>query len=215
MTTQIAKRQVADDILERVQLNDDVFFLDLTSIDFKDSPYTALAADRVIMVDSGAGVVEILLPALAGVTNGHDLTVKDFVGNAATHNIIINPSGSETIDGSSFSAVLSTNHDLIRLVKTASDWSRMESDSVAVENSTLVGMGLTVVTSDFTLVPSIMSPSGVLFPEAAPLQDVEFTAITADFTMVPKTIRSGTLFPEAASSQDVEITAVTSDYTDV
>ncbi len=68
------------------------------NIAFADSPYTVLASDRVLYVDTSGGAITINLQPAAG-RGGIPLTVKDVSGNAAANNISIVRNGAETIDG--------------------------------------------------------------------------------------------------------------------
>lgn len=61
------------------------------------SPYTPLATDTTLYVDSSAGPVQILL-RLAAERGGVPITVKDVGGAAYTKNITITPNGAETIE---------------------------------------------------------------------------------------------------------------------
>lgn len=62
------------------------------------SPYTPLATDRILLVDTSVAPVTISL-SLAAARLGNDLVIKDATGNAATNNITINRGGAELIDG--------------------------------------------------------------------------------------------------------------------
>lgn len=68
-----------------------------TPITFAMSPYTVLATDRILLVNTSAGAVTInMMPAAA--RNGLDLEIKDDTGNAATNAISVVANGAETID---------------------------------------------------------------------------------------------------------------------
>jgi len=69
-----------------------------TTVTNAQSPYTVLATDTVILADTTSGTVVLNLGA-ASARNGQTLKIKDYKGNAATNNITINRSGSDTIDG--------------------------------------------------------------------------------------------------------------------
>jgi hypothetical protein len=83
-----------------------------TAVNFAMSPYTVVAADRVLLVDTAGGAITIKMMAAAA-RNGLDLTIKDDTGHAAGANamsVVMN--GAETTDGlapypidSNFSAV--------------------------------------------------------------------------------------------------------------
>jgi hypothetical protein len=141
MATQIAKRQIRSDILERTQLNDDVYLRDLTPIDDTDSPYTVLTTDEVLLVDTTTAAVTVNLPAIAGLPDGMKLVIKDSGGNAATNSITVDPNASETIDGSTTPIVLSTAYDLITLVKVSTGWLRFDSDGTSSIEEITLGLG--------------------------------------------------------------------------
>lgn len=69
-----------------------------TNINFGMSPYTVLAADTVLYVDTSGGAVEIRLQAALD-RAGVPISIKDVTGNAAANNITLTPNGAETIDG--------------------------------------------------------------------------------------------------------------------
>jgi len=64
-----------------------------------DAAHTADATDYIIAYTALTAVRTVALPAVATAGNGREYVIKDESGDAATHNIIINPSGAETIDG--------------------------------------------------------------------------------------------------------------------
>lgn len=69
-----------------------------TEITFASSPYTVLAGDTLIWVNTSGGAVEIDLPT--GVSRiGVPLQIKDISGNALANNITLDPQAAETIDG--------------------------------------------------------------------------------------------------------------------
>jgi hypothetical protein len=68
-----------------------------TAVNAAASPYTVLASDTVLYVDSSAGPVNILLQASAD-RLGVPLVVKDVGGAANTNNITLTPNGAETLD---------------------------------------------------------------------------------------------------------------------
>ena len=72
------------------------------------SPYTVLASDCYIGVNSAGGAVELDLPAAA---TGRILHIKDEGAAAATNNITIDPNTTEQIDsgGAGTALVMSTN----------------------------------------------------------------------------------------------------------
>lgn len=61
------------------------------------SPYTVLATDRVLLVNTSGGPITInMLPAAL---HPFTLEIKDDTGNAAANPITVVPNGAETIDG--------------------------------------------------------------------------------------------------------------------
>lgn len=61
------------------------------------SPYTPLASDTLLMVDTSAGSVTIAM--LLAATRTLDLEIKDATGNAAANPISVTFSGGESADG--------------------------------------------------------------------------------------------------------------------
>jgi hypothetical protein len=73
-----------------------------TIVTFAMSPYTPLATDTVLLVNTTGGAVSIQMPLSATRLNASGyvpLTVKDDVGNAAINAIAVLRAGAETIDG--------------------------------------------------------------------------------------------------------------------
>lgn len=73
-----------------------------TVVTFAMSPYTPLATDTVLLVNTTGGAVSIQMPLSATRLNASGyvpLTVKDDVGNAAVNAIAVLRAGAETIDG--------------------------------------------------------------------------------------------------------------------
>jgi hypothetical protein len=72
--------------------------LTFTVVTHASSPYTVLAADQFLEVDTTGGAVSILLPNAP--TTGRVIYIKDYKGNASTTNILVTTvGGSVTIDG--------------------------------------------------------------------------------------------------------------------
>lgn len=69
-----------------------------TAVNFAMSPYTVLATDYLLEVDTSGGAVVIQTAASASRSN-KPFTVKDITGNASTNAIAVNRTGAETIDG--------------------------------------------------------------------------------------------------------------------
>lgn len=68
-----------------------------TPINVGMSPYTPLATDRILEVDTSGGAVLIQMPLSA--TRLLDLEVKDITGNADVNPISVQRAGGENIDG--------------------------------------------------------------------------------------------------------------------
>lgn len=87
-----------------------------TKINHTNSPYTPLASDTFLLVDTTGGAVEIDL-TLAADRNGVSLAIKDYKGDAATNNITIKPQAGETVDSYTNAAplVLQANYDGVQL----------------------------------------------------------------------------------------------------
>lgn len=88
------------------------------------SPYTVLATDRIILVTTSTVNIELDLPAAATV-KGKMLWVCDGTGTASTHNVTIDPDGTETIDGSAVSLVMSSDYFAVLLYSTGTAWLRL------------------------------------------------------------------------------------------
>ena len=69
-----------------------------TAVNFAMSPYTVLATDYLLEVDTTGGAVSIQTAASASRSN-KPFTVKDIAGNAAVNAISVLRTGAETIDG--------------------------------------------------------------------------------------------------------------------
>ena len=81
-----------------------------TAVNSAASPYTALAADQILGVDT-SGLVNIVLPVA---TTGKIYIIADESGNAGTNSINITCNGVEMIDGSSFLSI-ATNYAVATL----------------------------------------------------------------------------------------------------
>jgi|SRR5215467_7402534 len=95
--------------------------LPLTVVTNALSPYVVQPQDRYIATDSTAGAITIDLPNTPQV--GRTLTIYDYTGQAASHNITIStPGGSTTITAAGTSATsktLSTAYESINLTATS------------------------------------------------------------------------------------------------
>lgn len=98
---------------------------DVLLIDDSDSPYTLQTTDKVVLVDSGAATVSVVLPLATG--SGRCFIIKRGVGGQGTNDVTVNINTSEdpddTIEGAS-SFVLSTAGESITVVDIATNaWS--------------------------------------------------------------------------------------------
>lgn len=80
-------------------------------------PYTTLASDYVILVDSSAA--RSIVPMASPVT-GQTYRIKDNVGTAAANNITITPSG-KNVDGAA-STVINVNYGSVDIVYNGTQW---------------------------------------------------------------------------------------------
>lgn len=97
-----------------------------TQVVSKTASYTLTYTDVVLLVDSTAGVVTITLPTAIG-ANGRWYLIKDWKGQAATNNITIATTASQTIDGAT-SKVLTRNYLSYFVVSDGANWSTMAED---------------------------------------------------------------------------------------
>lgn len=81
-------------------------------------PYTTLATDYVILVDTSAART---ITPLASPATGQTFVIKDSVGSAGTNNITVSPSG-KNIDGAA-SYVMTSNYQAITIVYNGTEWS--------------------------------------------------------------------------------------------
>jgi hypothetical protein len=86
----------------------------------KTSNYTATNQDHNILVDATSATVQITLPTAATLA-GQEFLIKDWKGQAATHNITIATTSAQTIDGAS-TKVISTNYGSVRVVSDGANW---------------------------------------------------------------------------------------------
>lgn len=68
-------------------------------IGLQDSPYQVTDTDRLVLVDSSRGPVEILLPPNANNGMSEDLIIKDVAGKASVNPITVTPQGTGRLDG--------------------------------------------------------------------------------------------------------------------
>tara|TARA_R110002012_G_scaffold18824_5_gene68776 strand:+ start:18628 stop:19374 length:747 start_codon:yes stop_codon:yes gene_type:complete len=69
------------------------------TIDVSQSPYRVRPDDRIVLVDSSLGPVEIILPPNGKLPDAEDIIVKDIGGNAHVNPITITPEGISRLDG--------------------------------------------------------------------------------------------------------------------
>lgn len=91
--------------------------INYTDVDNGDSPYTVLATDYFISVDSSAGVVELQFPNAP--TFKQQWIVKDRTGDAAVSNITLTtPGGTVTFDGLT-TYTMNSNFQAVNLLANA------------------------------------------------------------------------------------------------
>lgn len=69
------------------------------TIDVTQSPYRVRGEDRIVLVDSSLGPVQIVLPPNGHTSKAEDLIVKDIGGSAHVNPITITPEGAAHLDG--------------------------------------------------------------------------------------------------------------------
>lgn len=84
----------------------------------KTTGYTAAITDRTIKADASGGAFDVSLPAAASCTNW----IVTILNVGASGTVSINPSGSETINGSSTSLALTGQWDSATLHCDGSAW---------------------------------------------------------------------------------------------
>jgi len=91
-----------------------VFSFNYTNVNFAMSPYTVLATDEYISVDSSGGAVTLRFPNAA--TLGEAWIVKDRIGNAGTNNITVTTVGGVVLIDGATTFVMNTNFQAINLL---------------------------------------------------------------------------------------------------
>jgi hypothetical protein len=86
-----------------------------------DAAYTAQHADYIIAYTSLSATRTVSLPAAATAGAGRVYIIKDESGGAATNNIVIDPSGAETIDAASTISI-TVNYGVLRIYCSGSNW---------------------------------------------------------------------------------------------
>lgn len=92
-----------------------------TGLTSKSANYRASYYDQIILADSTSGAVTITLPTAIGGT-GQRYTVKDWKGKAATNNITIATTATQTIDGAA-TKVMNVNYQSYTVVSDGANWS--------------------------------------------------------------------------------------------
>lgn len=109
--------------------------------------YTSLTAGRTVNLPD------------AGFCRGKEITIKDGAGSAASHNITIDPLGSQTVDGSA-TKVINSNYGVVTIKSNGANW---------VTVSPAAGSSLTGVTSDAQGQVTVASTGS--FPSMLTLKD--------------------------------------------
>lgn len=91
---------------------------DITTVNAAASPYTVLTSAQMLIVDASAGAVTLNLPAAAGASN---LSIVVVAKSVAGGNVVIDPSGAETVNGSS-TKTLSAAYAQCRLTCDGTQW---------------------------------------------------------------------------------------------
>ena len=91
---EVDRNWFAIEVVEPVVAIDKASSLEISN---SDSPFSIQAINRRVYVDTTAGNVEVDLPTISG---NHDLTYT-FIQVAGTNNILLDPNGTENINGSS------------------------------------------------------------------------------------------------------------------
>ena len=86
-----------------------------TSAVIHSSNFTASATSDILAINSSGSVITASLLAANSYDAGYRLSFKDVQGYAATNNILIKPSGSESIDGSNSGILITTNHGSVEI----------------------------------------------------------------------------------------------------
>lgn len=84
-----------------------------------DTPYTVAASDRVILCDTSGGVIELDLPAVAGVT-GMILTIKKTTADATV--VTLDGDGAEEIDGAVNNTEIDAQWDTLTIYCDGTQW---------------------------------------------------------------------------------------------
>lgn len=179
------------------------------------SPYTVLSTDTVLLVDTTAGAVEVDLPAVAS-SSGRTIVVKDEGGVAATNQIVIDPNGAETLDGSATSATINTNFGFMSLFCDGTQWlSNAKSKAHDAEVLDMTGTAVnnaaspyTVLVTD-TLILVDTAGGGVELDLPAVASNAGRTIMIVDEGGVAGTTAAITIDPNGAETIDGSATSAT------
>lgn len=86
-----------------------------TSAVLHSSSFTASVTSDILAINSSGSVITASLLAANSYDAGYRLSFKDVQGHAATNNILIKPSGSENIDGSTSGILITTNYGAVEI----------------------------------------------------------------------------------------------------
>ena len=114
---------VAGDISASVNVSASAFYGDgtnltnvnLPSATLHSSNFTVSSTADILAINSSGSVITASLPAANTYVSGQRLSFKDVGGSGSVNNIAIQPSGSETIDGSTAGITITTNYGAIEL----------------------------------------------------------------------------------------------------
>lgn len=95
-----------------------------TSLSNADTPYTVLGTDYFLACDTGAGVLQVTLPAATAVA-GRTYVIRDVGGSASASNITINGGGTNLVGGGAAAAtkVLSADYSGATVYSDGTVWS--------------------------------------------------------------------------------------------
>lgn len=86
-----------------------------------DAAYSILVTDSYVGYTALSAGRTATLPAIASVTQGTIITLKDEAGGAGTNNLTLKGNGSENIDGANTS-VISTNYGKVSVIARGTKW---------------------------------------------------------------------------------------------
>lgn len=100
--------------------------LNITSVNFAASPYSVIATDFQLNVDTTGGAVTVNLPSP---TKNRRVRIKDVGGQFGTNNVTVARNASEQIEGLSASLLLSANFGNYELQADGTNWWKVSSNS--------------------------------------------------------------------------------------